>query len=221
MKHLFLILILTPFFSLAQYSTVSLEERPIRILATKSEAVLNWNESQPLYNSLNQQAKELLYWTNYARKNPKAFWDSICAPVIALFPQLQTGNYALSLKRDLYKAQPLPYLRLNDTLINTAKAHAQDIGIKQGEFSHNSTNGTTFQQRFKSAGLKHFGAENISLGSGKMLLSLVMLYLDHGLDYPGHRVTLLNPDYTDIGIGLSKYGDTGSVFMVQDFSSPQ
>jgi hypothetical protein len=31
----------------------------------------------------------------------------------------------------------------------------------------------------------------------------------------------LNPDYTDIGIGVVDYGQSGSKFMVQDFSSPQ
>lgn len=54
-----------------------------------------------------------------------------------------------------------------------------------------------------------------------MVLALVLLYLDHGLDYPGHIRTLLNSDYTDIGIGVAAYGTTDSFFMVQDFCSPQ
>ncbi len=221
MKHLLFILLSLPFFARAQYSTVTLEDRPIKVVASRDIEVEEFIESLPQYNSLSTNAKELLYWTNYSRKNPGKFWDSICAPILTMFPQLKTGPYAQSLKTDLYNARPLPLLRINDTLSRNAQGHANDIGLKQAKFDHNSTNGTTFQQRFKRAGLKNFGGENISLGAGKMLLSLVMLYLDHGLDYPGHRKTLLNSDYTDIGIGLTRYGNTEYTFMVQDFSSSQ
>jgi hypothetical protein len=220
-KHLLAVIFCLPLFAKAQYSTVTLEDRPIKVVVSTDYEVEKFVHSLPQYNSLSDQARELLYWTNYSRKNPRKFWDSICAPIISLFPQLKMGPYAQSLKADLYSSPSLPLLRINDTLTRIAQAHADDIGLKQGKFHHNSTDGTTFQQRFRKAGLRNFGGENISLGAGKMLLSLVMLYLDHGLDYPGHRITLLNRDYTNIGLGLREYGNSGSTFMVQDFSSPQ
>jgi uncharacterized protein YkwD len=88
------------------------------------------------------------------------------------------------MKTDLYNANPLPYLRLNDTLYQTSLSHAFDIGTKEAEFSHSSTDGRSFQQRFKTAGFHDYGGENISLGSGNVCLSLVLLYLDYGLVMP-------------------------------------
>ncbi len=221
MKYLLILILSLPLLVQAQYSTVSLEDRPIKVVVTRDLSIEEWCSNLPQYNSLSADAKELLYWTNYSRQNPKKFWDSICAPIINLFPQLKSGTYAWELKYELYNAPAMPLLRINDTLTHIAQSHADDIGLKKAPFQHTSTDGTTFQKRFKRAGLRNYGGENISLGGGKMLLSLVMLYLDHGLEFPGHRRTLLNPVYTDMGIGLTNYGNTESVFMVQDFSSSQ
>jgi hypothetical protein len=216
------------FFALAKpssaqkiYSTVRLQDKPVKLSTKVDSALLAFNQSQPGYDKLNPQEKEWYYWTNWSRKNPKAFWDEVAEPILMVHTSLLSGPYAKSMKDDLYKAEPLPYLRLNDTLLHTSLGHALDVGIKEAEFSHHGTDGRSFQQRFKEAGLHNFGGENISLGSGNVPLSLTLLYLDFGLERPGHRITLLNSDYTDIGIGVSDYGASGSKFMVQDFSSPQ
>src|SRR6476469_1236534 len=203
------------------FSTVRLEDKPVKIHAPLDSGLLAFNRSQPGYEKLSPQEKDWYYWTNWSRKNPRLFWDEVAEPILSVHTTLLSGSYARSLKEDLYAAESLPYLRLNDTLLHTSLGHALDIGIKEAEFGHNGTDGRTFQQRFREAGLHNFGGENISLGSGNIPLSLTLLYLDFGLERPGHRITLLNADYTDIGIGVSDYGQSGSKFMVQDFSSPQ
>ncbi|MDB5232302.1 MAG: hypothetical protein JWN76_3107 [Chitinophagaceae bacterium] len=223
MKHLWLAIAVCALSLSAksQYSTVVLEQKPITVLAKPNTYIQQWDENQPGYQFLSSQQKELFYWTNYSRSNPRAFWDSVVAPILSLFPNINNTEYSRSLKQDLYKSASLLPLRLNDTLAKTSQEHASDIGLNEGTFSHSSTDGTTFQDRFHLAGLKNYGGENISLGNGNMLLALVLLYLDHDLPDLGHRKTLMNPDYTDIGLGICKYGNTNSVFFVQDFSSPQ
>jgi hypothetical protein len=52
-------------------------------------------------------------------------------------------------------------------------------------------------------------------------MSLVLLYIDYGLPNLGHRKSLLNADYVETGVGVSPYGDTDSIFIVEDFACAQ
>lgn len=218
MKPLLLLLYILPFIGYSQ-SVVYLESRKIDFALSIDQEVVAWNEAQPRYPSLTKEEKDILYWTNYARKNPTRFWDSVMQPLIAVYPQLR-GSYAQSLHRDLYDARPLAFLRLNDTLIQTARSHARDIGSRSSSVSHTSSDGTSFAQRLQQSGIRNCGSENMSLGAGDVLVSLAMLYLDHGLANLGHRKTLLNADYSEIGIGATVYHG-GQLFFVQDFACEQ
>jgi hypothetical protein len=215
---LFLLLLLLPFAASGQ-SVVTLEQREINFNLAKDIEIETWNTASVSYARLNKDEKEILYWTNYSRKDPKRFWDSIMVPLLSIYPQLK-GKFASSLEKDLLNAAPLPLLYLNDTLIYTAKAHTEDIAAKTATVSHTSTNGTTFSERLQKAGIKNCGSENMSLGTGNVLLALAMLYLDFGLENLGHRKTLLNRDYVEFGVGAMKYG-SGHLFFVQDFSCSQ
>jgi hypothetical protein len=217
-RKLLVLLLLIPFAASSQ-SVVVLEQRKINFNLSKDEAVESWNKSFSTYNSLSKEEKEILYWTNYSRKDPQRFWDSVMVPILYTFPQLQ-GKFASSLKADLFNAGKLPLLALNDTLISSAKGHALDIGLKTATISHTSTNGTSFSNRLQNAGIRNCGSENMSLGSGDVLMSLAMLYLDYGLENLGHRKTLLNKEYIFIGIGATKYGND-QLFFVQDFACDQ
>jgi len=180
------------------------------------DEVVAFNKSQPNYNKLNNREKEYYYWINYSRKNPDMFWDSICAPIIKKQPSLRT-KYAISLKADLIKADALPMFRLNDTLLRTAGSHAKDVAKTKKGISHNSTNGKTFSDRMKEAGIRVCAGENIGMGPDDMIMALFLLYLDQGLPNLGHRKALLNKEYTSIGIGVVQQ-DKNYVVNVQDFS---
>lgn len=210
--------LLIPFAASSQ-SVVVLEQRKINFNLTVDEEVDSWNKSFQSYNLLDKQEKEILYWTNYSRKDPARFWDSVMVPILATHPQLR-GRFAASLREDLFRAGPLPLLALNDTLNQSAKGHALDIGQKTATVSHTSTNGTSFSNRLQNAGIRNCGSENMSLGAGDVLMSIAMLYLDYGLENLGHRKTLLNPDYIYIGVGATRYG-TDQLFFVQDFACDQ
>ena len=205
--------------SQAQMSTVELEVKPVPRPFLVDTVVNMWNKKQVGYANLSAQAKEILYWTNYSRINPKRFWDSVVAPMIEQFTELK-GKESVSLQQDLYKTPSLPLFRLNETLIRTAQQHSDDIAVRQATPSHTATNGQTFQDRMKMARIKACANENISLGSHNTLLSLVLLYLDIRLPEMGHRKALLNPNLTEIGIGYAIYGKD-QFFMVQDMACSQ
>ncbi len=215
---LLLVLLLIPFIASTQ-SIVVLEQRKINFNLSVDKEVEDWNRSFYSYNNLSKEEKEILYWTNYSRKDPVRFWDSVMVPILSVFPQLR-GKFAVSLKQDLFAAGQLPMFGLNDTLNVTAKNHALDIGLKTASISHTSTNGTRFVDRLQSVGVRNCGSENMSLGNGDVLMSVAMLYLDHGLENLGHRKTLLNKEYIYIGIGATNYG-TNQLFYVQDFACNQ
>ena len=216
--RLLLFMLLFSFAASAQ-SVVVLEQREVNFNLAPDQEVEEWNTSFKSYPKLSPEEKEILYWTNYSRKNPARFWDSVMVPILATFPQLK-GKFARSLQVDLYKAGPLPLLALNDTLIMAARGHALDIGLKTATISHTSTDGTRFADRLQRAGIRNCGSENMSLGGGNVLMSVAMLYLDYGLENLGHRKTLLNPEYISIGIGATPYGGD-QLFFVQDFACRQ
>ena len=218
-KPFLLYLVLLPFFGSSQISIIWLKDKTVPLPTTVDSAVILWNSQQPGYSKLSEPVKEWYYWTNYARKNPELFWDSAAAPIIKAFPEL-LGKYSASLKEELYKRAPLPLFSLNPILIRTAQSHATDIAISNSKPSHNSSNGDDFAFRMKMAGTIHCAAENISLGNHSILLSLVLLFLDIDLPALGHRKNLLNPSFSDLGIGVSVFKDS-SLFSVQDFSCPQ
>ena len=216
---LFLLFILLPLFGSSQISTIWLKDQLIPAPKKIDSAVLEWNAQQEKYISLSENAKQWLYWTNYARKDTRRFWDSAVAPILLTFPELE-GKYSISLRRELYKHESLSLFSLNEGLLNTAQAHATDIANSEIRPGHVSSNGTGFSNRMKSAGIKFCAAENICVGNHSILLSLVLLFLDLDLPELGHRKNLLSPIFTDLGIGVAVLKDS-SLFSVQDFSCPQ
>lgn len=207
------------FFSFSQLSTIELEERHVPEPATRDSVVDQWNQSQPGFQKLPNEARQLLYWTNYARHNPEKFWDSAVTPVLRIFKPLNVPE-SESLKKDLLKTGSLPMFVLNEKLAGTAQSHASDIGTRKAPPGHNSTNGLDFSSRMKQAGIKYCASENISLSSQSVLLSVILLYLDIGLPDLGHRKALLDLNLREIGVGSSRYG-SDQHFLVQDFACVQ
>ncbi len=219
-KSLFFLLItIIPSALFCQSSSIRLEVKPIPKPTAVDSTVLRWNSSFPLFNGLSAQAKEALYYTNYCRLNPVKFWDSVVAPIIAEFPPLNKPE-ATSLKSDLLKAKPLPMFALNEKLLKTAQAHAGDIGKNKFKPGHNSTKGVDFGARMEKEGIKECAAENVTLSNDQIIMAVVMLYLDIGVPGLGHRKTLLDPRFVEIGIGSALWGKS-QCFIVQDFACKQ
>jgi hypothetical protein len=219
-KQLLLSLFLLPVFSSAQHFSIStIEVKPFQIMPLKANEIEQTLAQSPLYSTLSGEQKEWFYWTNYSRLQPKAFWDSVVTPILKNYPTLNT-DYSASLKRDLYKIEPLPMLLPNKQLVDLAAGHANDLAKKKSNPSHNSANGETFQQRMEKAGIKRCAAENMSFGPSNAVLALVLLYIDERLPDLGHRKNLLNPSFKMMGIGISSYPN--NIFMVvQDLACDQ
>jgi uncharacterized protein YkwD len=101
-----------------------------------------------------------------------------------------------------------------------AQQHANSLASKKASPSHTSTDGKTFRQRMEKANVKRCAGENISFGPPNVVLALVLLFLDQGVPDLGHRKSLLNSSYTEMGIGIASYPNN-TFMVVQDFSCDQ
>lgn len=219
-KHFLLLLIIFP---LALYSqnmgSTTLEIKPNPTMPARDveiDSFLNQFEETKL---LNLGQKEWFYWTNYSRKNPVKFWDSVVYPFLKSFPSLNSRNSS-SLKAELYKLPVLSLMKPNVDLLRMSDEHASASAKKNVGPSHTSPNGSNFQDRVTKAGIKYCAGENISFGRWNPTLSLVLLYIDEGVSGLGHRKSLLDPTYVEMGIGIGAYPND-QFFIVQDFACKQ
>lgn len=168
---------------------------------------------------MNSSKRDWFYWTNYSRINPRRFWDSVVAPILDIYPSFR-NSYTTSLKEDLYKSSNLPLVKPNEELARMAQLLASSLAEKKASPSHTSPSGSTFGDRMKSINVKKCAGENISFGPPNALLMLVLLYIDEGVPDHGHRKTLLNPSFMEMGLGIGSYPDN-KFMVVQDFACDQ
>ena len=219
MKHAIVFVLLAISHSAHSQGMLMFKDAIIPHPRTVDDLVKKWNTQQEDYAKLSNREKEFFYWVNYSRLDPRRFFDSVVNTIVSIYPQLKGSNLE-SLRKDLSEVETLPLLALNKVLSRMAKDHALDIASHEAKPSHNSTSGESFSDRFRAHNLKWCGGENISFGGGEPIFLLVLLYLDVNVPELGHRKALLNPGYTDTGIGVAEYKN-GSIFIVEDFSCPQ
>jgi uncharacterized YkwD family protein/spore coat assembly protein SafA len=108
----------------------------------------------------------------------------------------------------------LQQLKTNWELSRVARYKSADMANK-GYFSHNSpTYGTPFRM-MESFGLRFSAAgENIAYGQ-----STPAVVMRDWMNSPGHRSNILNPTYTQIGVGLAK-NSKGVCYWTQMFIKP-
>lgn len=202
-----------------QMGTATLETKHLPAMPVKDSAVERFLIESLGFKSLSDVEKDWFYWTNYSRKDPKRFWDSVVVPLMIVFPPLR-NSYSASLKKELNKALPLPMLKPNPLLAKVAHKHAKELSAKKMDVSHTSPSGATFQERMESIGIQYCAGENISYGSWEPVLMLTLLYIDDGVPDVGHRKSLLNPAFVEMGIGVGVFPDK-KVLIVQDFACAQ
>ncbi|WP_093687106.1 CAP domain-containing protein [Sporolituus thermophilus] len=104
----------------------------------------------------------------------------------------------------------LPALKVNPQLTDLARRYAQDM-INRGYFSHYNPEGQSPFDRMRAAGISYRTAgENIAIN--RNVASAEQAFMNS----PGHRANILNPNYTEVGIGVRHAAD-GSVYVVQEF----
>ena len=102
---------------------------------------------------------------------------------------------------------PLVY---NAELNKLAETYADDM-IKRGFFAHNNPEGLTPFDRMGKAGITYqYAGENLALNDTVEAAEIAFM------NSPKHRENILNPHYTEVGIGV-KYAPNGKVYVVQEF----
>jgi hypothetical protein len=211
---LVLLCVVTTFGGIAQGS-VELPDKPFVIKIVRDQELQTWLDAQTFYDKLSQDEKEMLYWVNVLRKDPKSFYDTYVTEFVKQYPEVKGGNVN-SLKADSYKAARLPMLKPFETLHTEARSQANDVAKNQRSLSHSNSKGQSFQQRMQARGITKCAGENIYEGKNDPLKALILLLIDEGVPGTGHRKALLEPQFDLFGSGFAQRGD--KFIVVQDFS---
>lgn len=164
----------------------------------------------------------LLELVNRARANPGA---EAAGFSVDLNEGLAAGTISAAAK------QPLA---MNQSLVAAADGHSQWM-LDTDTFSHTGAGGSQSKDRMEAAGYIFTapwgGSENlgISLRSGAYVLYQEVtdlhttLFVDAGVTGRGHRLNILNGDFTEVGVGIrtGQFIDQGTTYgaiaLTQDF----
>jgi uncharacterized YkwD family protein/spore coat assembly protein SafA len=125
-----------------------------------------------------------------------------------------TENKVLELVNVQRSKVGLQPLKANWQVSRVARYKSQDM-INKGYFSHTSpTYGSPFTM-MESFGVKFSAAgENIAMGQ-----TTPEAVMNGWMNSPGHRSNILNPTYTELGVGLAK-DSSGRCYWTQMFIKP-
>ncbi len=100
----------------------------------------------------------------------------------------------------------LSWLVLNSTLNTAAQLHAQYMG-RTKDFAHTTKKWVKFNDRILAAGYTWLAmGENIAWNQ-----KTIDEVIHDRMQSPWHRINILRPDFSELGVGFSKY------YRVQDF----
>lgn len=128
----------------------------------------------------------------------------------------EAREYCLELVNELRSDNGLPSVRLEPLASELALQHARDMA-EAGYFSHWDMQGHKPTRRYNELGGMHGLGENIffaeyQAGGWQRVIDEAMDSLEAS---SGHRATMLNPGYTDVGLGMAVNGSR--VYLVQEF----
>jgi uncharacterized protein YkwD len=132
--------------------------------------------------------------------------------------QRQAQDYMLRRINELRAANGSGPVGLDAQAAEAARLHAQDM-LDRSYFSHWNPEGLKPTRRFNLLGGFHALGENIYFFHGPFtdVQPMVDEALDKLMASPGHRKTLLNPDYTHVGLFLAANATRGDLYVAQEF----
>jgi hypothetical protein len=215
-KHILLLLFLIPFFGRTQ-AYFKLTDQPFYFDCPVDTNIQDWvTKETRKVKRLSVEESSFFYWVNFVRQRPADFSTHLLAPFLQQFPEAK-GKEANSLIKDLSLSSSQPLLHYSTQLHPATLDHATDLVDNGGQLSHHSRKGISFAQRMKIAGITGCASENLYTGKNDPLLALIMLLLDFGLDPPGHRTNILNPNYLSMAVTIHPNKKDSSIVLVQDF----
>jgi hypothetical protein len=216
-KQFLLFIPLCSFLVFAQgQAEFKMADKPFRPVVEIDQVLSRQTNECIIKRGLTKEEGQFLYWTNYMRKNPSAFYRNCIAMFVKEFPEVD-GPEAKSLGKDLLFLSPLPVFTPNSSLMDASADHAYDLATNMERISHTGSDGSDFASRVRYVGFNKCAAENIYTGKDDALIALMMLLLDIGVDSLGHRKNLLNPAFTEIGVSIKYKKGEQKVVLVQDF----
>jgi uncharacterized protein YkwD len=110
-----------------------------------------------------------------------------------------------------------PPLRISSQLAQAAQRHADDMA-KNNFLSHEGSDGSTMESRIQETGYAFSAiAENVA-GGQPTPESVIQTWLNSS----GHRRNMLNPEYTEIGIGYATNSSSQYThYWTQVFGTPR
>jgi uncharacterized protein YkwD len=196
------------FLGLSYILTLSAEAQ--NVIPTVSQSLpkdfpAEWNDPKYLEansasneNYLADEEKKIFFYLNLVRMNPKLFANTYLSHL-----RNSSDKYESSLYSELQKMSPLPVLKPNKKLYESAKCHATESG-KSGYIGH---------KRTKCA--KYFMGECCQYGLSDALDIVTSLLIDQGVSSLGHRKICLG-HYTELGASIQPHKSYG-VNAVLDF----
>jgi hypothetical protein len=156
--------------------------------------------------------KEILYYSNLVRINPKLFCNTFLQEYIDLKHLDVSNSYVSSLIFTLNNSKPRNELNADSNLFEMAKFHAISMGEK-GKVGHDG-----FENRSKKYLNGKFGpiGENCSYGEERAVDIFMSLLIDEDITSLGHRENILTANFTSIGISIQPHKKYG-VNCVMDF----
>lgn len=113
-------------------------------------------------------------------------------------------------------AAGLSALQYNDTMEHYARIKSQDMGDR-GYFDHANPEGQYITTQMKADGVSYRAwGENIAYISGQSGNSaLATRFMDNWMNSSGHRANILSTNFSSIGVGVYKIGNT--YYATQEF----
>lgn len=109
---------------------------------------------------------------------------------------------------------PANPLQINTKLNASAQGHSEDME-RRNFFDHNNPDGKTATERMREAGYTgRTTGENIAVGQ-----DTPKEVVDAWIDSPGHCSNIMNPNFTELGVGFFKTGNKGP-WWTQNFGAP-
>lgn len=154
---------------------------------TNSASKISW---------LSKSEKEIYYWLNFARLNPRRFCELYVLPKLRYDSQ---NIYILSLIDYMYSMKPRNALMPEKMLYESAKCHAESSG-KLNYIGHQRQN-----ENCKS----RFSGECCSYGLNNPLQVVLQLLVDDGIPSLGHRYICLGW-YQYLGVSMAPHKGFGT-----------
>jgi uncharacterized protein YkwD len=111
------------------------------------------------------------------------------------------------------RAQPLKW---NEKLAEAARAHSRDM-LQQRYFSHFDRQGKSPFVRINATGI-HWSALAENIAINRTVREAEDSFMDEPRFQQNHRGNILDPKYTEVGIGIVQ-APNGDLYITQDFAA--